>query len=57
MDFTATGRYLQVQVTLNREIIDCEPAGEALLCDLMICKDAECTVNTRIREARDAAGM
>ncbi len=45
VDFTASGQYLQVQVTLNREIIDCEPAGEALLCDLMICKDAECTVD------------
>jgi streptogramin lyase len=44
VDFAATGQYLQVQVTLNREIIDCEPAGDALLCDLMICKDADCTV-------------
>lgn len=44
VDFAATGQYLQVQVTLTREIVDCMPDGEVLLCDLMICKDAECTV-------------
>ena len=44
VDFAATGQYLQVQVTLTREIIDCMPDGEVLLCDLMICKDSECTI-------------
>ena len=44
VDFTLTGQYLQVQVTLTREIVDCMPDGDVLLCDLMICKDAECTV-------------
>jgi streptogramin lyase len=44
VDFTATGQYLQVQVTITREIVDCMPDGEALLCDLTICKDAECTI-------------
>jgi hypothetical protein len=44
VDFAATGQYLQVQVTLTREIVDCMPDGDVLLCDLMICKDADCTV-------------
>lgn len=44
VDFAATGQYLQVQVTLTRDVVDCEPDGEALLCDLMICKKADCFV-------------
>jgi hypothetical protein len=39
-----TGRYLQVQVTMSRQVIDCEPAGEVSLCDLTICKESDCWV-------------
>lgn len=38
------GQYLQVQITLKRNIVDCKPVGEALLCELTICKESECTV-------------
>lgn len=44
VDFTATGRYIQVQVTMSRQVIDCIPDGEALLCELTICKAADCFV-------------
>lgn len=44
VDFAATGQYLQVQVTLTREIVDCEPDGDVLLCELMICKASDCAV-------------
>ena len=45
------GQYLQVQVTLKRGTQQipgtdcCRPFGEAILCDLTICKEAECTVD------------
>ncbi len=39
-----TGQYLQVQVTLARQVVDCEPAGDVVFCDLTICKAADCSV-------------
>ncbi|TVQ64501.1 MAG: hypothetical protein EA379_01235 [Phycisphaerales bacterium] len=45
------GQYLQVQVTLKRGTQQipgtdcCRPFGEAILCSLTICKEAECTVD------------
>ncbi|MBX3372858.1 MAG: hypothetical protein KF817_03425 [Phycisphaeraceae bacterium] len=55
------GRYLQVQVTLKRGTVlsgeCCRPVGEAMLCDLTICKEASCTVDVdKVRCATDGSG-
>ena len=57
------GQYLQVQVTLKQGVSSsagddcCRPTGEALLCDLTICKKASCTVDVaEIECALDGSG-